>query len=250
MKRIKIDIDGWFRDFRGTVRSEGHLPDFGATSMAMADAPSDVDPKSFDDPAILSRFNGDVFSGEGWFYLSEIAFCFWRDVTCWKCGQPSNVHSPIAKLVHLHCDLEVRPEIAEDGKQVVLFSSPIAQLRTSGLALSFMPYAIAHVDKMVACTWTQIAGSQAMQDRLGGVVADVSYRESNEYGARYWAMTCPHCQAIMGEHYLKPHPEHSAQDLQKVALHRPPDLVVVPMMNQMPLLGGFFYARGFMVPIG
>lgn len=255
MKRIRIDVDSWFSDFRTLPPVPGYLPDLGVSSLAIDEASSyaTIDAKDLGNPDVLARTSAEAFAKPGWHCATAIAFCFWTGVKCCRCHGLFSAHSPVAKNTLVDCDLGVRagPAFSTDGPhQNVLMLRPTVEINSRGDAMSLMLYSIEHLDKLVANTWLRVVETLSHDERLEHPPAMLWYRPSALVHGSYWANVCPHCSALQGEHFLKPHPNLPPQAVAKSAMRCAPDLLVVPLLDGQALLGGLCLSRAFVVQFG
>ena len=105
--------------------------------------------------AAQQELSEKLFAAPSCHALSAMAICFWSGHACWKCKRKMSVHSLVAKRGHLNCSLDVAWEYPKDDKCLVL--SPKMDYQSVGTGYCVFPFAINHLDKMVANTWMRIA---------------------------------------------------------------------------------------------
>ena len=245
MRRRQLPIDSWLPTIRRLGPHAGYLPDVGATALALdttqtfAFTPA---PSNADEQLAISQL---MYSGPAHHFLGAVAVGFWDGAACYKCDGRFAAHSLVAKTALASCEVHIEQEERPGtGNTVVL--APLVDFRALGTDYFLLTFAIEHLDKVVANVWLRLAGEVGEAGYLKTPVAPCLHSYSKHYESSYWALHCPHCEALQGENFLKPHGElfgKTAHAVQAGPLQAAPDLLVVPTLSGQPSLGGVAVAR-------
>lgn len=242
MKRRQLPIDYWLPQFKQLGPHAGYLPDAGASSLALDTTQSFAftpAPGNADEQLPISQL---LFSAPAHHWLGSLAVCFWDGAACFQCGGRFAAHSLIAKTALASCEVRIATEGPSGiGKSIVL--APVVDFRALGTDYFLLPFATEHLDKLVANVWLRLAREVGQASYFSNPVAPCLHSDSRQYEGSYWALHCPHCAALQGENFLKPHGEASGQTAEVGPLRAVPDLLVAPTLGGQPALGGVAVTR-------
>ncbi len=247
---LTVDTDGWFDQFHNMPREAGFLPDLGF--MAYCSRP----PRTVIPFDYLTALSADqrkalellLFATVQPHHLSSCDVAFWGPTPCWKCHQPFVAHSLVSKNVRCVETYGIGPGLGRDGPETLGIIDAEVLYAGMGHPLALIPYGIQCLDKMLANTWRRMLQTPEIIGNLSAPVATLAFTHSDRYGGAYWALHCPHCAALQGEHFLKPHPELSDADKRRAPLSLPPLIIATPMQDAAPVIGGKLWSRVFFTP--
>lgn len=174
-------------------------------------------------------------------HLVAVGIAFWKPFACWKCHELLTPHAPIAKVASLYESLEVVKGISSTGNESVGLIKPMLEYQGQGQPMFLMPYAVQYMDKMLLNTWRETAAAAA--ELCNSPPAQLGYPFSKAFGGRYWALTCPACGSLQGEHFLKPQPLLSLEARSKAPMRGAPNLLILPTIDGQAVLGGKLFGR-------
>lgn len=247
---ITVETEGWFDEFKGKPREPGHLPDLGFTAYCSRP------PRTMISFAGLRHLPADqrktlellLFATVQPHHLNSCDIAFWAPSTCWKCQGPFVAHSLVSKSVRCVETYGIGPGLGREGPETVgIVDSEVAYMGM-GNPLALMPYGIEYLDKMLAATWRRMLQIPSVIDRLAAPPASLAFVHSDRYGGAYWGLHCPHCAALQGEHFLKPHPELSDTERGRAPLSPYPQIIATPTLDAVPVIGGKLWSRIFFTP--
>lgn len=233
MKRLKINVDGWFAHFKRLPADDGYLPQKNITGMVIDESgkfdfePSHTNLGDQNDINLLGH------SRVSHHFLNSIAICFWKGATCLSCTETYAVHSMIAKTTLASCDVEIKSAVYLPSEKV-LFLKPLINIDAHDTGFCVLTFGTENLDKMLANTWQRLIHEVTANGLIDGEIAKVSHTHSQAYGGKYWALHCPHCAAIQGENFVKPTIGETGETTSFGAMGNPPDLIVIPMLNGQP----------------
>ncbi len=243
---ITVETEGWFDEFHGQPREPGHLPDLGFTAYCSRPPRTVI---TFDGlrhlPAEQRKtFELLMFATVQPHHLNSCDIAFWAPTSCWKCQQAFVAHSLVSKNVRC---VETYGIGREGTETLGIIDSEVAYAGV-GKPLALMPYGIEYLDRVLAATWRRTLQIPEITDRLAAPPATPVFAHSDRYGAAYWGLHCPHCAALQGEHFLKPHPELSDADKARTPLSALPLIIATPTLDSVPVIGGKLWSRLFFTP--
>lgn len=247
---ITVETEGWFDEFHGQPREPGHLPDLGFTAYCSRPPRTVI---TFDGlrhlPAEQRKtFELLMFATVQPHHLNSCDIAFWAPTSCWKCQQAFVAHSLVSKNVRCVETYGIGPGIGREGTETLgIIDSEVAYAGV-GKPLALMPYGIEYLDRVLAATWRRTLQIPEITDRLAAPPATPAFAHSDRYGAAYWGLHCPHCAALQGEHFLKPHPELSDADKARTPLSALPLIIATPTLDSVPVIGGKLWSRLFFTP--
>ena len=167
MKRLKINVNGWFAHFKQLPPNDGYLPDRGVTSLIVD--PSEMfdfkpTPENLGDQCDL---NAVGYSGVRHHYLNSVAVCFWKGATCWSCSATYAVHSIIAKNTLASCDVSIKAAV-QPSSEKELSLKPLVNIEAHETDFCVLPFGMEHLDKMVANTWQRLVHLKRVKPRPSG----------------------------------------------------------------------------------
>lgn len=247
---ITVETEGWFDEFHGQPREPGHLPDLGFTAYCSRPPRTVI---TFDGlrhlPAEQRKtFELLMFATVQPHHLNSCDIAFWAPTSCWKCQQAFVAHSLVSKNVRCVETYGIGHGIGREGTETLgIIDSEVAYAGV-GKPLALMPYGIENLDRVLAATWRRTLQIPEITDWLAATPATLAFAHSDRYGAAYWGLHCPHCAALQGEHFLKPHPELSDADKARTPLSALPLIIATPTLDSVPVIGGKLWSRLFFTP--
>lgn len=245
MKRQQFPIDSWLPAIKRLGPHTGYLPDVGATALALDTTQSFTftpAPSNADEQLGISQL---LFSAPAHHWLGAVAVGFWDGATCYKCSGRFAAHSLVAKMALASCEVHIQQE-DQSGAGKTVHLTPLMDFRALGTDYFLLPFALEHLDKVVANIWLRLAHEVGQAGYLKTPIAPCLHSYSKQYESSYWALHCPHCEALQGENFLKPHGElfsKTVQAGQAGPVQAAPDLLVVPTLGGQPSLGGVAVSR-------
>ena len=241
MKKLAYKVDPDFRRYIDPNDSVGHLPDIGIGGYVTTQPNDEITYESFmalsdDQYLALEEF---LVGDPTYHHLASPAVAFWPATPCWSCRASFSPHGYISKRVLMAEVIKVAGGFAEQGHQAVGICTASFQYTGVGAPVAFLIYACEYIDRVLRGVWKAIARDNRLRDMLACQPARLEYRPSKEYGGSYWAMTCPHCGALQGEHFLKK--TRRADDDKPMSVT--PQLLVLPKINGEDNFGGKVVAR-------
>ena len=247
---LAVAVDGWFDEFAGEVRDAGFLPDLGFAAYCSQPPQQKISYALIHrmSPEQRVAFNALLFDSVMIHHLNAVEIAFWGPTPCWKCHRPFSAHSLVSKQVRVMESCTTTTGITATGlEQVGMFDAEFAYYG-QGSPLVMMPYGIEHLDKMLAITWRRLLDIPELVTSLPAPAALLAFTHSPSYGNAYWALNCPHCAALQGEHFLKRHPNLSVADAARAPMQGDPVLVATPTIEAVPVVGGKVYSRLIALP--
>ena len=241
MKQVAYRVDPDFSKYIGMTDADGHLPDLGITGYVTHQATDFLDYAQYCamNEVQLSALHDLIMDVPTFHHLSSTAIAFWPKTPCWKCKCVFSPHSYIAKNVLMCEDFEEENAIGENGKERIGIFHPFIKYGGIGDKLGFMPYTCEYMDRILLGVWKSIEIDKRLREFLDSKPARLNYEESKQYGGKYWALTCPDCNALQGEFFLK---KANKDDGDKPMSTRP-QLVVIPKLNGEDTFGGKVVSR-------
>ena len=250
INHITVETEGWFDEFKGKPREAGHLPDLGFTAYCSRPPRTVI---TFDGlrhlPAEQRKtFELLLFATVQPHHLNSCDIAFWAPASCWKCQKQFVAHSLVSKNVRCVETYGIGAGLGREGPETVgVVDAEVAYIG-NGRPLALMPYGIEYLDKTLANTWQRVLQIPEIIDGLAAPLATLAFAHSDRYGGAYWGLHCPHCAALQGEHFLKPHPELSDADKDRAPFSSPPLIIATPTQDASPVIGGKLWSRVFFIP--
>ena len=250
IQRIVVEAGGWFDEFHEMPLEPGHLPNLGFTAYCSRPPRTVI---TFDGLRFLATdqrktFEMRLFATAQPHHLNSCDIAFWAPTPCWKCRQPFVAHSLVSQNVRCGEIYGIGTGIGREGPETVGIIDAEVAYAGSGRPLALMPYGIEYLDKMLANTWRRMLQTPAIIENLAAPLATLAFTHSDRYGGAYWGLHCPHCAALQGEHFLKPHPELSDAEKGRAPLSVPPLIIATPTLDAVPVIGGKLWSRVFFIP--
>lgn len=249
-QRLVVETEGWFDDFHNMPAEPGYLPNLGFTAYCSQPPRTTI---TFEGVRLLpatqrKAFDLLLFTTVQPHHLNSTDIAFWPPAPCWKCGQSYIPHSLVSKHVRCVETYSIEQGIGSAGLETVGIIDAEILYAGIGKPLALMPYGIEYLDKMLANTWRRMLQVPEITAPLAAPLALLAFTQSDRYGAAYWALHCPHCSALQGEHFLKPHPELSNEDKARAPLSASPVIIATPTLDAVPVIGGKLWSRVFFTP--